>query len=326
MVTAAPPLVVAAPTKEPIRELTSYTLDLAYGDSENNFELTTPERLAPGSLIWMDGTAYGGIIDVVQTNQTPLLTYKGRTWTGILDTRVIEPPPGADHRTVEGPAHQILQGLLDEAGLSGLFTVASTFPPVTMPTFQFDRYTTVWEGLTKLLTVNIAKLSVQCIHDRIDLTVLVGARIRADGEHTRFTAARDYHPVNHLIALGKGELKDREVLHLYADADGGISRTQTLTGLDEVQAVYELSNADSTAELAAGAEKRLRELQSGRSAADIDLSDASAEVEVGDMVTASDPVTGLTTTVRVVKKIVKVNASGALTVSADVGDPNKNTR
>ena len=44
------------------------------------------------------------------------------------------------------------------------------------------------------------------------------------------------------------------------------------------------------------------------------------------MVTASDPVTGLTTTVRVVKKIVKVNASGVLTVSADVGDPNKNTR
>ena len=51
--------------------------------------------------------------------------------------------------------------------------------------------------------------------------------------------------INHLICLGLGELKNRTVIHLYADANGVISRTQTQFGSDEVTNVYDYAGAET---------------------------------------------------------------------------------
>ena len=66
--------------------------------------------------------------------------------------------------------------------------------------------------------------------------------------------------INHLICLGKGELKDREVLHLYADTSGNISESQSLFGEEERAATYDYGSVESTEELRKGGEERLREL------------------------------------------------------------------
>ena len=50
--------------------------------------------------------------------------------------------------------------------------------------------------------------------------------------------------VNHLICLGKGELKDRMVIHLYVDSAGNVGQTQYYKGIDEVEAVYDSSGAE----------------------------------------------------------------------------------
>ena len=33
---------------------------------------------------------------------------------------------------------------------------------------------------------------------------------------------KDYHPINHLICLGTGNLRNRHVIHLFSDENGGI--------------------------------------------------------------------------------------------------------
>ena len=47
------------------------------------------------------------------------------------------------------------------------------------------------------------------------------------------------------LTPGKGDLEERQVIHLYADSRGNISHTQSLTGIQEVVRVYDYSSAES---------------------------------------------------------------------------------
>ena len=79
--------------KRDIGVMQNFTLDLAYGEDENNFELTTVTEnnvCQSGYYIYAEGTDYGGIIDGIEVKtNSGLLCYKGRTWHGILESKII---------------------------------------------------------------------------------------------------------------------------------------------------------------------------------------------------------------------------------------------
>ena len=52
-------------------------------------------------------------------------------------------------------------------------------------------------------------------------------------------------PTNHVICLGKGDLRDRKVIHLYQDAKGNVSKTQSYFGIQEVTEIYDNANTES---------------------------------------------------------------------------------
>ena len=96
--------------------LQGFTLDLAFGKDENDFQLTTTTDnavLVPGYYIYIDGTEYGGIIDSIEVDTSKgTVIYAGRTWQGILNSKVIEPPTGQAYRTVFGDANTVLGSLI----------------------------------------------------------------------------------------------------------------------------------------------------------------------------------------------------------------------
>lgn len=106
--------------------LPSYSIDMAWGKNENDFELKTgldPE-LAPGSLVYIEETEWGGIIDkrtVDETGDDILVSYEGRTWHGILNEKVILPPTGQAHKSYNGAPREVIADLIADAGLGGLF-------------------------------------------------------------------------------------------------------------------------------------------------------------------------------------------------------------
>jgi hypothetical protein len=124
--------------------------------------------------------------------------------------------------------------------------------------------------------------------------------------------------VNHLICLGKGELDQRLVLHLYADASGNISQTQTQFGLDEFTDVFEYSSVESEEELLKNGKERLQELWEPDEMV-ISLDDSSDFYDVGDKVGATDSITGLTGSATIKKKIVKLR-SNYTEISYEVGE------
>lgn len=139
-----------------------------------------------------------------------------------------------------------------------------------------------------------------------------------DSDLVDFQAKKNHNSVNHLICLGKGELQDRTVIHLYADGQGNISQTQTFTGLDEYAAVYDYPNAESVDDLKADGTDKLKELWEPDELS-IDFTGDSDSYDIGDVVGAYDNVTRLSVCAEITKKIVKVK-NGQITISYEVGE------
>lgn len=103
------------------------------------------------SYVYITETEYGGIIGEVLTDTTlDYVELKGITWRGRLQYKVIEPPAGSDYKTVSGELNQVMKTLI-EPEFDGLFRVSSEDTGISVKNFQFDRYCTLLEGLTKML-------------------------------------------------------------------------------------------------------------------------------------------------------------------------------
>ena len=107
-------------------ELHGFRLDIEEGDERNDFELSLDIegdlRLETGALVYADGTEWGGVVDACESVPADgLVKYTGRTWTGVLADKILEPDPGQSHLAVSGDANAVLSQLIARMGLSGRF-------------------------------------------------------------------------------------------------------------------------------------------------------------------------------------------------------------
>lgn len=300
-------LIVTDTNGIPTGSYASWTLDLAYGSGENDFDLRCPARLQPGCRWWVDGTGWGGIVDDVRTSVTGgegELTYHGRDWHGLLASKILEPDKGRDYLTMSGTIGTLLRTVISRIGLQDIITVTEGTSKTAR--WQFDRYCDAWSGLLKMLRASGLRLRITAAQNgvTVDAPPITAAGDLIDSDLIDFDATLASHPINHLICLGKGELKDRIVVHWYADHKGALSHTQTIKGADERTSVYELSNADA-AELETKGKTKLQELRDTGSI-DVDVTDG-IDLDVGDTVTGRDNTTGLQVTAEITKKIVKIS-------------------
>lgn len=300
-------LIVTDTNGIPTGSYASWTLDLAYGSGENDFDLRCPARLQPGCRWWVDGTGWGGIVDDVRTSVTGgegELTYHGRDWHGLLASKILEPDKGRDYLTMSGTIGTLLRTVISRIGLQDIITVTEGTSKTAR--WQFDRYCDAWSGLSKMLRASGLRLRITAAQNgvTVDAPPITAAGDLIDSDLIDFDATLASHPINHLICLGKGELKDRIVVHWYADHKGALSHTQTIKGADERTSVYELSNAD-VAELETKGKTKLQELRDTGSI-DVDVTDG-IDLDVGDTVTGRDNTTGLQVTAEITKKIVKIS-------------------
>ena len=300
-------LIVTDTNGIPTGSYASWTLDLAYGSGENDFDLRCPARLQPGCRWWVDGTGWGGIVDDVRTSVTGgegELTYHGRDWHGLLASKILEPDKGKDYLTMSGTIGTLLRTVISRIGLQDILNVTEGTSKTAR--WQFDRYCDAWSGLLKMLRASGLRLRITAAQNgvTVDAPPITAAGDLIDSDLIDFDATLASHPINHLICLGKGELKDRIVVHWYADHKGALSHTQTIKGADERTSVYELSNADA-AELETKGKTKLQELRDTGSI-DVDVTDG-IDLDVGDTVTGRDNTTGLQVTAEITKKIVKIS-------------------
>lgn len=296
--------------------LLAYTLDLSFGEdkSENDFELVlgnTEPMLADNSVIYIDETEYGGIVDGMKSNsESDTITHIGRTWHGILNSKVIQPDSGADHLIVSGEANSVLASLIDRLGLSGLFSAVESSSGINIAKYQFNRYCMGYDGIRAMLEANGAKLKIRWENRRVMLSAEHSADYTdypVDSDVAPLVVERRGNKVNHLVCLGRGELANREVVHLYVDQFGRIGNVQVFTGLEEVMEVYDYSGAESLEELRKGGIERLDELRSNDKIEVSINEDSGLVYDVTDIIAAKDNKTGNTASAKIIQKIVKIN-------------------
>lgn len=254
-----------------------------------------------GNLVYVPDTEYVGIIeDVLTDTSLDYVELKGYTWRGRMEMKVIEPPSGSDYRVVSGELNAILKKLI-EPEFGGLYVVSGADTGITVSNYQFDRYCTLLEGITKMLKSVGYRLSIRHKREQgIPGYILIEAVPIADYSDEielskdcglNYTMEDKRNGVNHLIVTGKGELKDRNVLHLYVWPNGSFKKAQYYKGLAEITQVYENTSTE-TDELESQSTKKLQELCS-KKIFGMDIAKLGIDVGIGDIVGGRDYLTGM---------------------------------
>lgn len=304
--------------------LSTYAFDLSFGISENDFEITLGREntLEFGAFAYIEGTEYGGVVDSMKsTTNGETIVYGGRTWHGILNSKIIQPDAGADYYTVSGDANVILSTLITRMGLDSLFTVSAELSHITIPTYQFKRYCKGYDGIRDMLASAGAKLHIvwkdrSVVLSAVPIVDYTDAPV--DGDIATLTVEQHRQKVNHLICLGAGELAEREILHLYVNQVGKIVDSQYYTGVDEITETYDYSNVESSAELRKGGIEKLTALINTDKAAISVPETLGLSYDIGDIVGASDIKSGVKVSAAVSQKIVKIQ-NGAIRTDYKTG-------
>ena len=258
-------------------------------------------------FIYIPGTEYGGIIGQVLTDTTlDYVELKGHSWRGRLAKKVIEPPAGQDYKKVSGELHTVMKELIEPAfggneGNVPLFFVSEEDTGVTVSNYQFDRYCTLLDGVTKMLKSKGYRLQLtfqRAAGEQGKLFIEAVPIVDYSAEielseycQLNYTMEDIRDGVNHLVVTGKGELQDRNVLHLYVQKNGSIGKTQYYTGLDEIAEVYENTSTE-TDELEETSREKLQELMN-KQTFKMDVASLGLDVNIGDIVGGRDYLTGM---------------------------------
>lgn len=259
-------LIYANASKEDIGVLQFYKINMAYGSDENNFELELNLKdhcIDYGYYIYAQNTEYGGIVDsILVDNGRGIVKYSGRTWHGILAKSIIIPDD--DYIYVSGDANAVVKQIIEKQGLNDIFKVDETESGVYISEYAF-RYVNVYDGINEMLRAYQGKILFSWQGDKIMLSCRLAIDFTNDDEwdssQLEFEISQNNRPVNHLICLGQGDLKNRAVIHLFTDENGNIQpyanenpqedadyildeSQKVFDGVDEVADVYDYPSAE----------------------------------------------------------------------------------
>lgn len=272
-----------------------------------------------GQRVYLPYTEYGGPVGEIRSSTiSGKVEVCGLTWRGLLRRKIIQPDKGKAYYTVSGSVLTILRNLITRLGI-GAYFVADPGIEATTGIYNFDRYTDADTGIRKLL--RLIDLKMTLAYDPEQQRVVIGAAERTnysadvemstDGE-LNIETTQIRNGVNHLVCLGSGTLANRLVTHLYTNAAGTISTTQSLFREQEIAEVYEDNSADTIPKLREGGTKRLQEI-CNRITLSADVEKTSKELLIDDIISGVDYVTGLRIATPIAG-IICQNTDGALSV------------
>lgn len=293
----------------------SRKIDIDIGDT-NDFELTLDaddyknRGYDFGFMFYQEGTEYGGIfedIEVITKNNSVVI--KGETWRGLLSKKVIMPPASLPYLTVSGDANTVLADVIGQE-FGDLFVV-DTAPSGISINYQFDRFTDMLSGLTKMLNRANARLHIYWSNGKVHLEAVPvtdwsGQLEYGTDNRVNFTIRNYRRGINHLVCLGSGQLTERQILHLYLQEDGTIGETQYYTGIHERVATYDYSGAEDLESLKEGGIDRFHELLDYQ---EMSIAIQDMPVELGDIVGGRERITGMSVKKPVTNKIITVTGN-----------------
>lgn len=307
-------LILATKDGNDICSLVYTKSDFSIGNT-NDFEITISladwnSNIKFGCRVYAPKSEIGGIIGGIKTDTaTDTITLTGYTWRGLLKKKVISPPANEAYKKVSGDLNDILSQIIGN-NFNDIIRAKQSKSGISI-TYQFDRYTDMLSGFSKMLLQKNYKLKIEYIQQEQGAAGFVevsavpifdySKKIElSQDSQVNFISEQVSNACNHLISLGKGELTDREVIHLYADRNGVVSNVQTFFGIDEVCETYENVNSENLKE---DASKEF-DNRIAKSTFKMDIASLGIDVDIGDIVGGRDYITGISAKKPLFEKII----------------------
>lgn len=311
-----------------VQEIDQYDGEISQeSDSDifnNSFALTVSDEvwqaspILRGHYVYVVGNEFGGLVEQIEhSTSRAQVTVSGVTWRGMLYRKIIIPPvDDAYLRIMAMEANDAVDTIID-GSLGSLFTVSTENSGVTVS--RDFRYTNMLIGIGMMLsekgaalnieysqatkTVNLSVRKVIDYSDEIDLSQDYGVDI--------VTTYGGFDRYNHIVALGAGELLERDILHIYRKDDGTITTVAPawVGTAEDLMTTFDFSNPETIEMLQDYAEKRAKEF-TPLNQVEIDPAVDGLEFKLGDIVGARDRLTGMVGTAVIVGRILTMNQLG----------------
>lgn len=317
-------LILAGKDGKEIKSLLNVGLDIDLNGTRD-FEVSVHRNawgseFEYGGYVFQPGTEIGGRIGRIYTDTAlDIIRVCGLTWRGMLNGKVIEPPPGQNYKIVNGELNTVLKSLI-EPEFDGLFVVSEEDTGVTVSNYQFERYTDLLSGIEKMLQSMNYRIHITYMEKSKELGYVLVEAVPIVDYSSEIELSQDSgldfqlndirNGYNHMIVAGKGELADRNVIHLYAWPDGSIQKTQYYKGIDERTYVYENTSAESD-EVEEKARKEFLEIMN-RQEFGMNTSALELNVNIGDIIGGRDYLTGVYMAKPVKNIIYMTDANGTV--------------
>lgn len=311
---------------EEIRELISIDeadmqVDIRSGAGliDNTWSMTVSDRVweaAPileGHHIYSPVTEWGGPVTAIKhVTRTHQVTVQGPTWRGLLYQRRIYPPAGEGYRVFTNvEANQLIYDIVGQS-FGTLFSFVTTPTGVNISA-QF-RYQSFAQALQTVLADAGLRLDVE-FYNTIP-SVILGAEpinrltnaieISQDYGIDFASEIGNVELANHCLALGSGELADREVLEVYRVGDAYYTmRPESLPETEIRTVLLDYGNAESVSELMKSAIDRLSQTAPKHSIT-INEMPLDVSMKLGDRLNVRDRLTGLEAVSEVTQKILTI--------------------
>lgn len=285
---------------------------------DNTWSMTLSEKvwsempIEEGHYIYAPGTEWGGPVTLIKhVTGSKKVTIQGPTWRGLLYQRRIYPPAGEGYKVYTNVDANAL--IADVVGVSygALFALPTDSAGVNVSA-QF-RYQSYAVGLQTVLadagmrldivfdnTIPAAVLSAAPVDqlDNIEISQDYGVNFTSEIGNVEFA--------NHCLALGKGELAEREVLEVYRVGDKYYTTRPSSLPVDALRTVLlDYGSAENTNELMKSAIDRL-EQTAPKQSIDINELPLDIDMKLGDQLSVKDRLTGLEALSEVTEKILTI--------------------
>ena len=223
---------------EDIGIIHSYELDVAYGSEENDYELTIPQgkyEIYPNSILYLDGTEYGGIVDSISINsQEQSVTYSGRTFQGILNSFILYPSKNENVLSYAGDIELIINQLLERLNITELFDIDiqaneedRECQNVSDQDSEGNLYMGLYDYIVKLTYQNGMKPKILVQDGKITISIYSNVDYSDDDyfvlASAPYVATKSYNKTNHYHCRALDEETSKTYdIDVYLDEDGNV--------------------------------------------------------------------------------------------------------
>ncbi len=304
-----------------ISEFDSFSAMLTIDSSKDcDWELTLPEGawkrcpILPGHYIYIEDSEWGGPVEQLRhISSDGQIRLRGTCWRGLLRRRVIAPEPGQTHLILDAAEGNAAIAALTGTWQSGLFSVSADDSGLICSASL--RYVPLQNALDDILGTAGGRLSAVFSGGRVllsaqpsrDMSDMVELSQEYDARLLTDSGMRIY---DHIIALGRGEMLERQVVELWLLPDGTVTDDRTLVNDPDHAStlLYDYPAVESPEELENAARRKLLSY-AAESSMEIEMTD-NIGLELTDTASVRDTLTGMTAVLRVTARELTVNSSG----------------